>query len=64
VWASHGEALTEGAIGVKTQALSIGDGDQKEIEGTGGMAKLIDIALTDQALIDPAKLAGHASEFG
>jgi hypothetical protein len=64
VGSGHGEALTEGAIGVKTHALSIGDGEQKEIEGTGGMAELIDIALTDQALIHPAELAGHASEFG
>jgi hypothetical protein len=43
----HGEALTERAIGVITQALGIGDGEQKEIEGTGVGAELIDIALTD-----------------
>jgi hypothetical protein len=60
----HGEALTEGAIGVITQALGIGDGDQKEIEGTGMRAELIDIAFTDQALIDPAELAGHVPQLG
>jgi hypothetical protein len=46
----HGEALTERAIGVITQALGIGDGDQKEIEGTGVRAELIDIAFTDQGM--------------
>jgi hypothetical protein len=60
----HGETLTEGAISVITQALGIGDGDQKEIESTGVGAELIDIAFTDQALIDPAELAGHVPQLG
>jgi hypothetical protein len=60
----HREARTERAIGVITQALGIGDGDQKEREGTGVGAELIDIAFTDQALIDPAELAGHVPQLG
>jgi hypothetical protein len=60
----HGETLTEGSVGVVTQALGIGDGEQEEIEGTGVRAELIDIALTDQALIDPTELAGHAPQLG
>ena len=60
----HREPFTQGAIAVKAQALSIGDGKQKEIEGTGMRVELIDIALTDQALIDPAELARYAPELG
>jgi hypothetical protein len=56
--AGHGQALAEGRVGVVTEALSIRHGDQEQIEGAGGMAEPIDIALTDQALIDPAELRG------
>jgi hypothetical protein len=34
------------------------------IEGAGLMAEVINIVLTDQALIHPAELARHVSEFG
>jgi hypothetical protein len=44
--------------------VSVSYGDQKEIEGTGLRAELIDIALTDQALIHPAELLGHFAESG
>jgi hypothetical protein len=40
-FARHGQALAQGAIGVKTQALGIGHGDQEEIERTGLLAELI-----------------------
>jgi len=56
--------LAQRAIGVIAQSLGIGDGGQKEIEGAGLMAELIDAMLTHQALIYPAELAGHAPEFG
>ena len=59
----QGQALAQGAIGVKTQALGIGHRDQKEIEGTGFMAEVINPVLTDQALIHPTELAGHAAEL-
>jgi hypothetical protein len=62
--AGHGQALAEGRVGVVTEALGIRHGKQKEIEGTGLMAELIDIALTDQALIHPAELRGHGAESG
>ena len=64
LWAGHGQALAQGRFGVVTESLGIRHGDQKEIEGTGVMAELIDIALTDQALIDPAELPGHFAELG
>jgi hypothetical protein len=44
--------------------LGIGNGDQKEIEGTGLMAEVIDVALPDQAMIHPAELFGDLAEFG
>src|SRR4029453_19176591 len=48
---------------VITESLGIRHGDQKEIEGTGLMAEVINPVLTDQALIYPTELAGHASEL-
>jgi hypothetical protein len=60
----HGQALAQGAIGVKTQALGIGHRDQKERESTGLMAELIKHVLTDQALIHPTELTGDGAEFG
>jgi len=60
----QGQALAHGAISIETEALGIGDGEQKEIESAGLMAELINIALTYQTLIDPTELAGDASEFG
>jgi hypothetical protein len=60
----QGQALAQGAIGIETEPLGIGDGEQKEIEGTGSMAELINETITDQALIDPTELAWDASEFG
>jgi len=59
-----GQALAQGRVRVVTETLGIRHGDQKEIEGTGGIAELIDMALTDQALIDSTELLGDASEFG
>ena len=57
-------ALAPGAIGVIAQPLGISHGDEKEREGTGLMAEVIDHVLTDQALIDPAELWGHLVELG
>jgi hypothetical protein len=62
--AGQGQALAQGRVGVVTESLGIRHGDQKEIEGTGLRAELIDIALTDQALIQPAELFGHFAELG
>jgi hypothetical protein len=59
----QGQALAQGRVGVVTEALGIRHGDQKEIEGAGRMAELIDRALTDQALIHPAELAGNGAEL-
>jgi len=61
---SHGQALAQGRVSVVTEALGIRHGDQQEIEGTGLRAELIDIVVTDQALIHRAELMGDASEFG
>jgi hypothetical protein len=64
LWTGHGQALAEGPVRVKAQALGIGYGHQEQREGTGLMAERIDIALTDQALIDPTALPGHWAELG
>jgi hypothetical protein len=61
--AGHGQAVAQGRFSVVTEALGIRHGDQKEIEGTGLMAEVINPVLTDQALIHPTELAGHASEL-
>src|SRR5262249_54958390 len=57
-------ALAQGRVGVGTAALRIRHGDQKEREGASLMAELIAIALTDEALIHPAELAGDGAEVG
>jgi hypothetical protein len=44
--------------------LGIGHGHQEQLEGAGRMAELIDMALTDQALIDPTELFGHLPQLG
>jgi hypothetical protein len=55
--------LAHGAIGVITEALGISDGNQKEVEGRGRMAEVIEAVITDQALIHPAELARQAPEL-
>jgi hypothetical protein len=45
--AVHCQALTEGRVSVVTESLGIRHGDEKEIEGTGLRAELIDIMVTD-----------------
>ena len=60
----QGQTPTQGGLRVVAEALGIGHGEQKEIEGTGLMAEPINVVLPDQALIDPAELLGHLSELG
>ena len=60
----HGQATAQRQVGVETQALGIGHGEQEQIEGAGPMAEPIDIVLTDQALIHPAELSGDFAELG
>jgi hypothetical protein len=62
-FARHGQARAQGALGVQTHALGIGHGDQEARARTGRMAALIHHVRTDQALIHPTALAGHASEW-
>jgi hypothetical protein len=62
-FARHGQARAQGALGVTTHALGIGHGDQEARARTGRMAALIHHVRTDQALIHPTALAGHASEL-
>jgi hypothetical protein len=52
----HGETLTEGLIGVIAQALGIGHGDQKQVKGRCLVAATVDVAVTDQAMIQPAEV--------
>ena len=62
--AGQGQALAQGRVSVRTEALSLRHGAQQELEGTGLRAELSDIGVTDQALISPTALTGDASEFG
>jgi hypothetical protein len=62
--AGPGQALAQGRVGVVTEALGIRPGDPKEREGADLMAELIDRALTDEARIHPAELAGNGAEVG
>jgi hypothetical protein len=61
--AGQGQALAEGGGGVVTESLGIRHGHQKEREGTGRRAELIDIALTDEALLHPAEWFGDLAEL-
>jgi hypothetical protein len=45
------QALAKGTIRIETQALGIGDGEQKEIEGAGVMRELIGTELGGQSQI-------------
>ena len=60
----QGQTPTESGLGVVAEALGIGHGEQKEIEGTGRVAERINVVLAHQALIDPAELLGDLSESG
>ena len=60
----HRQAAARGKVRVETQALGIGHRQQEQIEGAGLMAELIDVAITDQALVHPAELLGQLPEFG
>jgi hypothetical protein len=60
-WSGEGQALAQRAIGVITQTLSIGHGDEEQVEGAGLRGELIDIALTDQALVYPAEWPQHSA---
>jgi hypothetical protein len=46
--AGQGQALAQGRVSVVAESLGIGHGDQKEIEGAGLMAELIDIVSSSR----------------
>lgn len=56
------EHALQARIGVVAQALGIGDGDQDQVKGQGGVVTALEVTVTDQALIDPTELSGNAAE--
>jgi hypothetical protein len=62
VW-GHRQALAQGGVSIKAESLGIGHGDEKEIERAGLMAEAVNMALTDESLIDPTELAWWTPEF-
>ena len=62
--AGQGQALAPRRSGGVPVALGIRHGAQREGEGAGLRAALIERALTDQALSHPTALLGDASECG
>ena len=60
----HGQALAQGWLRVETQSLGIGHGHKEQVEGARRVTQLIDMVVTDEALIHPAALLGHLPELG
>jgi hypothetical protein len=55
----HAEALRDGMVAVITEALCIGNGDQEEVKGCCRMAAAVEVAVTDEAMIQPTELFGN-----
>jgi hypothetical protein len=49
---------TNGGIGVVTQAVDIADGDQEQIQSPGAVVAALEVMVTNQAVIHPAKAWG------
>jgi len=58
----HGKTGHHGGIGIEAQALAIGYGDQKQVEGRRRMGDGFNKSVTDQPVIHPAELAGDLSD--
>ena len=56
------EALGDGPVGVVAQAPGIGHRDQEEIKGRSRVAALIQVLVTDQAMIQPTESLGGFSD--
>lgn len=52
----HSEMLADRSVRVVTQALAIGNGDEKEIERRSLMAQAFEVPVTDQTVIHPTEL--------
>jgi hypothetical protein len=51
-----GQAPGDGGIAIVAQALRVPDGDQEQVQRQRGRIAVLDVTVTDQALIDPAEL--------
>jgi hypothetical protein len=61
----HGKPFADRGVGVIAQALAVGDSDQKKIERCRLVTADVDMAVTDQAVVDPAELLRNvAQSFG
>jgi len=49
-------------VGVMGRALGVGDGAGEQVEGRRVAGTALDVAVAHEALVDPAKLAGHESQ--
>lgn len=58
----QGKTLANGVSGVIAQALAIRDGHQKEIEGCGLGGQVFEMAIMDQAMIQPVELRGNGAD--
>lgn len=58
----HLEVPAQGRVGVVTEALGIGDRHQEQVERPGPVGAAFQAAVTDQAVVDPAKSAGDLAQ--
>lgn len=58
----HAQPLAEAAIRVVAESLGVSHGEQKQIKRGGSMAAAINMAVTNQTLVDPAELFGDLAD--
>jgi hypothetical protein len=49
-------------VGVVTESLDIGDGDQEQVESQGSTVAGLEVAVADQAMVNPAEARRHLAE--
>jgi len=54
----HLQVPTNGGIGVITQAVDIADGDQEQIQSPGAVVAALEMMVTNQPVVHPAKAWG------
>ncbi len=58
------QSLANALVTVIAQALGIGDGDEKQVQGQRAVIAQFDVMVTHQALVNPTELGREAPGFG
>ena len=56
------ESAAQGGVGVVTQALGVGDGDQEKVNRQREAVAALDVMVADQTVIHPVEAGRHPSE--